>query len=69
MLCVYSTGRTTYIAVCERDVERPNLNFSVYSSWGHAKAHLCAALAQGPDSLCSIVWPWRDPACLAPCVA
>lgn len=29
---------------------------------------MCAALAQGPDSLCSIAWPWRDSAHLALCV-
>lgn len=32
------------------------------------KAH-CAALAQGPHLRHSLVWPWRDPARLALCVA
>lgn len=31
--CVYSTGRTTHIPMCEM-LERPNPNFSVYSPWG-----------------------------------
>lgn len=55
---------TSLCVRCWRDPTHTSLCIALGD---YAKAHLCAALALGPHSHRSIVWPWRDPACLAVC--